>query len=232
MLDAVEAGPLTLAGLVEATGLSRATAHRLAVALEVHGLVGRDARRPVRPRPPPHRPRPARRWPGPRWRRCATRRARASSSTCAGATAGCAWRRWSRPTACARSCPWACRCPLDVGSAGKVLAGRGARRSWAQSVEERERGVASVSAPVRDGSGARSWPPSRCRARSSAPPGRRAAATPAPCSKPRRRRRRPSAADVLRLRAVGLHAVVEHRPRRGVQLAGVVGLRPWSTRTT
>jgi len=42
--------------------------------------------------------------------------------------------------------------PLDVGSAGKVLRGdaEAARRGWAQSVEEREPGVASVSAPVRD----------------------------------------------------------------------------------
>jgi DNA-binding IclR family transcriptional regulator len=40
--------------------------------------------------------------------------------------------------------------PMDRGSAGKVLAnGDGAAPpSWAESVEERERGVASVSAPV------------------------------------------------------------------------------------
>jgi DNA-binding IclR family transcriptional regulator len=42
VLGALEAGPRTLAQLVGATGLSRATAHRLAVALEVHGLVRRD----------------------------------------------------------------------------------------------------------------------------------------------------------------------------------------------
>ena len=60
---ASRAGPLSLAGLVDATGLPRATAHRLAVALEVHGLVRPGRRRPLRPRPPPHRPRPAR--PGP-----------------------------------------------------------------------------------------------------------------------------------------------------------------------
>jgi len=39
-----ERGPATLAELVEATGISRPTAHRLAVALESHGLVGRDER--------------------------------------------------------------------------------------------------------------------------------------------------------------------------------------------
>ncbi|HLF40729.1 MAG TPA: helix-turn-helix domain-containing protein, partial [Acidimicrobiia bacterium] len=37
-----EEGPLSLAGLVAATGLSRPTAHRLAAALEAHRLVGRD----------------------------------------------------------------------------------------------------------------------------------------------------------------------------------------------
>lgn len=42
VLSAVEAGPASLADLVARTGLSRATAHRLAVALEVHRLVGRD----------------------------------------------------------------------------------------------------------------------------------------------------------------------------------------------
>lgn len=45
--------------------------------------------------------------------------------------------------------------PLDRGSGGKVLAGDAASlaRGWAESAEEREVGVASVSAPVRvDGS--------------------------------------------------------------------------------
>src|SRR5258708_19395822 len=42
VLEAVEARPQTLAELVASTGLARATAHRLAVALEAHGLVARD----------------------------------------------------------------------------------------------------------------------------------------------------------------------------------------------
>src|SRR3954465_15856280 len=42
VLGALEAGPATLAQLVAATGLARPTAHRLAVALEHHRLVGRD----------------------------------------------------------------------------------------------------------------------------------------------------------------------------------------------
>ncbi|MCU1400891.1 MAG: putative IclR family transcriptional regulator, partial [Acidimicrobiales bacterium] len=44
VLHALRAGgPLGLAELQQATGLPRATAHRLAVALEEHGLVRRDA---------------------------------------------------------------------------------------------------------------------------------------------------------------------------------------------
>lgn len=42
ILDSVAAGPASLAELVERTGLPRATAHRLAVALEVHQLLTRD----------------------------------------------------------------------------------------------------------------------------------------------------------------------------------------------
>ncbi|MGF1596573.1 MAG: IclR family transcriptional regulator [Acidimicrobiales bacterium] len=41
VLDALEGGPCSLTELVEASGLPRATAHRLAVALEGHGLVRR-----------------------------------------------------------------------------------------------------------------------------------------------------------------------------------------------
>jgi DNA-binding IclR family transcriptional regulator len=42
VLGALEAGPASLAALVQATGLARPTAHRLATALEHHRLVGRD----------------------------------------------------------------------------------------------------------------------------------------------------------------------------------------------
>ena len=47
--------------------------------------------------------------------------------------------------------PVGARLPLSVGSAGRVLSGDD--RDWVASVEEREEGVASVSAPVRDTSG-------------------------------------------------------------------------------
>ena len=43
--------------------------------------------------------------------------------------------------------------PLDRGSAGRVLRGdaEALERGWAESVEERQRGVASVSAPIYEG---------------------------------------------------------------------------------
>src|SRR5919202_1375276 len=43
VLTCLESGPTSLAGLVARTGLSRPTAHRLAVALEHHRLVVRDS---------------------------------------------------------------------------------------------------------------------------------------------------------------------------------------------
>ena len=42
VLAAAESGPATLAQLVDATGLARPTAHRIAVALERHRLLARD----------------------------------------------------------------------------------------------------------------------------------------------------------------------------------------------
>ena len=43
VLDALESGPASLAQLVQITGLARPTAHRLAVALERHRMVSRDS---------------------------------------------------------------------------------------------------------------------------------------------------------------------------------------------
>lgn len=43
ILDALELGPQSLSDLVSATQIARPTAHRLALALESHGMVGRDA---------------------------------------------------------------------------------------------------------------------------------------------------------------------------------------------
>ena len=43
VLSTLEAGPASLGHLVQATGLTRPTAHRIAVALERHRLISRDA---------------------------------------------------------------------------------------------------------------------------------------------------------------------------------------------
>jgi DNA-binding IclR family transcriptional regulator len=150
VLDAVEAAPRTLAGLVEATGLSRATAHRLALALEVHGLLRRDAA--------------GRFVLGPRLTGldlpALARPALETLRDATGESAQLYVRRGDRrlcvaslesPHGLRTIVPVGMSLPLEVGSAGKVL--RGDATDWAQSVEERERGVASVSAPVRDSRG-------------------------------------------------------------------------------
>jgi DNA-binding IclR family transcriptional regulator len=149
VLDALEAGPLTLAELVDATGLARATAHRLAAALEVHGFVGRDGdgRFDLGPRLStlglPLLARPALE---------ALREATGESVQL--------YVRRGEQRLCVEALeslhglrtivPVGALLPLDAGSAGKVLRGDPAalKRGWAESVEERQKGVASVSAPV------------------------------------------------------------------------------------
>ena len=154
VVDALEREPLSLAGLVAATGLSRPTAYRLAVALEAHGMVRRDEE--------------GRFSLGPRLRgpslaalaRPAMERLRDET----GESVQLYVRRGDRRHCVASlESPHGLRTivavgaslPLDVGSAGKVLRGdvEVLRRGWAQSVEEREPGVASVSAPVHDARG-------------------------------------------------------------------------------
>ena len=154
VLDVVERGPLTLGGLVEATGLSRATAHRLAVALEVHGLLGRDAS--------------GRFTLGPRLTSvdlpALARPALEALRDTTGESVQLYVRRGDRrlcvaslesPHGLRTIVPIGMALPLHVGSAGKVLRDDpDMEAGWAESVEERERGVASVSAPVRDARGA------------------------------------------------------------------------------
>ena len=154
VVDALAAGPQPLSGLVAATGLSRATAYRLAVALEAHGMVRRDEDGLFCLGP---------RLTGPslaQLARPAMERLRDET----GESVQLYVRRGDRRHCVASlESPHGLRTivavgaslPLDVGSAGKVLRGDadGARRGWAQSVEEREPGVASVSAPVHDARG-------------------------------------------------------------------------------
>ena len=181
VLTAAAATPLTLAELCVATGLPRATAHRLAVGLEVHGLLTRDA--------------------GGRWCQGPGLAALAAGSPdpLVAASAGVLPRLRDRtgesvqvyradglskvcvavaePTSGLRdTVPLGARLPMTAGSGAQVLtawADAGYRRAvlaqasftersleavrrrgWAQSVAEREAGVASVSAPVRSMGGA------------------------------------------------------------------------------
>jgi len=155
VLGAVEVQPRSLAELVGATGLSRPTAHRLAVALEVHGLVrrgddgrfclglrliglGHEAAEAV-----------------PVW--AAARPALAALHEETGESVQL-FVRDGDARVCVESIesprelrtivPVGARLPLSAGSAGRVLDGQAA--AWVQSVGEREEGVASVSSPVHD----------------------------------------------------------------------------------
>ena len=180
ILRAVAAEPATLAELVERTGLPRATAHRLAVALEGHRLVRRTS---------------AGAWaPGPALGELG--RGVADLAELAGRhlvtlrdTSGESAQFYVRDGA-SRVCvavaerahglrdtvPVGARLPMTAGSAAHALLAFAPadevtpllpsasftartlldvrRRGWAHSVAEREPGVASLSAPVRDAAGA------------------------------------------------------------------------------
>jgi DNA-binding IclR family transcriptional regulator len=162
LLDALEQGPCSLAELVEGTGLSRATAHRLAVALEDHGYVRRDTE--------------GRFALGGRLVALGHAASAGLSLVDAAGPALAELRdatgesvqlyvREGDDRVCVAALesphglrtivPVGARLPLALGSAGRVL-DPGAtlpRSGWVDSVGEREEGVASVSAPVlgRDG---------------------------------------------------------------------------------
>ena len=160
VLSAIETQPLGLADLVAATGLPRATTHRLATALEAHGLVRRD-----------HEGRFALGA-----RTIALGRAAEGSwplATVAGPALGALrdatgesvqlYVRRGDVRVCVASLqsPHGLRTivdtgaelPIDQGSGGKALRGEVGSDGWAESVAEREAGVASVSAAVVDRDG-------------------------------------------------------------------------------
>jgi DNA-binding IclR family transcriptional regulator len=158
VLAAVEGTPHSLGELVVATGLSRATAHRLAVALEVHGLLRRDddgrfclglrliglGHEAAEAVPLWAAARPALAWLHDETGESVQLFVRdGDSRVCVESIES---RRELRTIV-----PVGARLPLELGSAGRVLSGSGG--AWVQSVGEREDGVASVSAPVRDGDG-------------------------------------------------------------------------------
>ena len=181
VLGALEAGPSTLAQLVAATGLARPTAHRLAVALEHHHLVARDMQGrfvlgprlgelaaaagedrllacagPMLAALRDHTGESAQLF-----------RRQGNQRVCVAAA--------ERPVGLRDSIPVGSSMSMLAGSAAQVLLAweepdrlhrglQGARftatalsgvrrRGWAQSIGEREAGVASVSAPVRGPSG-------------------------------------------------------------------------------
>ena len=181
ILDALESGPLTLAGLVAATGLARPTAHRLATALEHHRLLGRDLsgrfvlgarlselavaagedKLLVVATPILIALRDATRESAQLYRRQGDQR------ICVAAA--------ERMTGLRDSVPIGSSMTMHAGSAAQILLAweepdrlhrglQGARftatdlsgirrRGWAQSIGEREAGVASVSAPIRGSGG-------------------------------------------------------------------------------
>ncbi len=159
ILTSLEGASLSLQDLTEATGLPRATAHRLATALEAHRLVERDATgrfvlgsalvrlgRAASDRP--DRSLIDASTPALRLLRDLT-----GESTQLYVRSGDA-----RVCLVSLESPHSLRTivaigaalPMDRGSAAKVLSSVpvALRRGWAESIEEREKGVASVSAPV------------------------------------------------------------------------------------
>lgn len=171
------AGACSLADLVRTTGLPRPTAHRLAVACEAHGLLARtgDGRFVLGPRPYAW----GARAPASLALVTLARPVLARLVEATGESAQCFVRAGDRRICVASherasglrdSVPLGAVMPLDRGSGGKVLLAWAEdrdrfdvpaaeleavrRRGFAWSVGEREPGVASVSAPVRDGRGA------------------------------------------------------------------------------
>ena len=155
VLRSVAAGPRTLTQLQESTGIPRATAHRLAAALEQHGMLRRDGdgRFDLGLGLVPLGQTASERFPLIEHARPVLDALRDETGESVqlfvreGAQRRCVLSlesthglRWIVPQGALL--------PLDVGSAGRVLSGERSRTGWIQSVGEREAGVASVSAPV------------------------------------------------------------------------------------
>lgn len=181
ILDCLEAGPASLSQLVEATGLARPTAHRLAVALTHHRLVARDIQ--------------GRFMLGPRLGELSSAAGEDRLIAASGPVlnnlrnvtgeSSQVFRRqgdWrvcvasaERPVGLRDTIPVGTQLSMKAGSAAQILTAweeqarlvesihnarfsatmlaAVRRRGWAQSVGERERGTASVSAPVRSPAG-------------------------------------------------------------------------------
>jgi DNA-binding IclR family transcriptional regulator len=180
ILAAVAEQPRALAELVEATALPRATAHRLAVALEVHRLLARDADgrfvlgsrvgdfAAALPDPLVAAAGPVLAWVRDECGESAQLYRRDGAERVCIAAA-------ERTHGLRTTVPVGSRLPLTAGSGAQVICAWSdqesltdvlaaaqfpertltevRRRGWAQSVGQREAGVASVSAPVLDNGG-------------------------------------------------------------------------------
>jgi DNA-binding IclR family transcriptional regulator len=181
VLHTVAESPCSLAELCERTGLPRATAHRLAAGLEVHRLLARDTEGRWRLGPALTELAGQVNDPLlaagaavlPRLRELTGEsvqlyRREGSSRVCVASL--------EPPVGLRDTVPVGTRLPMTAGSGAKVLLAYSdtatqqavlttakftertlaevRKRGWAQSAAERESGVASVSAPVRDGRGA------------------------------------------------------------------------------
>jgi DNA-binding IclR family transcriptional regulator len=155
VLRAVAGAPRTLVELQAETGLPRATAHRLATALEAHGLLRRDAdgRFDLGQGLVPLGRTAAERFSLVEVARPVLEQVRDGTGEsvqlfvregdqrrCVLSLESTHGLRWIVPQGALL--------PLDVGSAGRVLSGEIGRHGWIESIGEREAGVASVSAPI------------------------------------------------------------------------------------
>lgn len=178
VLAAAAFAPASLAELVERTGLPRATAHRLAVALESHRLLTRNTAGRWLPGPAlselaRHAPDPLLAAAGPVLVRLRDETGESAQLYRREGTVRICVAAEERTHGLRDTVPVGARLSMNAGSAAHVLAAWATRedaavllteearftprslaevrrRGWAQSVGEREAGVASVSAPVLD----------------------------------------------------------------------------------
>ena len=160
VLNALVARPLSLSESVEATGIPRATCHRLLAALEHHGAVRRnnEGLYCLGPTLAGLGRGAAVQFPFlERAREIATEIRDRTGESVQVFIAETDGRRCvislESPNGLRWIVPEGSLFPLSRGSAGKVLSAKTAPTSWVESVEERVKGVASVSAPILDADG-------------------------------------------------------------------------------
>ena len=160
VLNALVARPLSLSESVEATGIPRATCHRLLAALEHHGAVRRnnEGMYCLGPTLAGLGRGAAVQFPFlERAREIATEIRDRTGESVQVFIAETDGRRCvislESPNGLRWIVPEGSLFPLARGSAGKVLSAKTAPTTWVESVEERVKGVASVSAPILDADG-------------------------------------------------------------------------------